>query len=65
MKRYNEYLKRYIEKNEGEIFCPKCNGKGKIKSKTSYFKMIILFTCDKCLGSGKIDWVETIMGKNK
>ncbi len=42
---------RDIKLNEsvGEVICPVCEGKG--------------FFCDKCLGTGKLDWVEQIVGK--
>jgi len=33
--------------------CPKCNGIG------LYNK----FSCDRCHGSGKLDWIEYIKGK--
>jgi DnaJ-class molecular chaperone len=65
-KRYNYYHKKIIAIGDGERFCPKCNGKGKIFSgKEFYLRRIfnIRLTCDKCLGDGKIDWVEQAIGK--
>jgi len=41
-----------IELNEGEIICPKCGGHGDEYT----------FICTKCLGSGKVDWIENIVG---
>lgn len=36
-----------------EVACSKCKGTG---STDNYF------TCDKCVGEGKLDWVSDIMG---
>jgi len=66
-KRYNIYHKRLISLNEGEQFCPKCGGKGKVKDYNKYrlYKSsLISLVCNKCLGDGKIDWIETAIGKS-
>jgi len=47
-----------LELEEGEIKCPKCKGKGYIKDPRG-FKT----ACVKCLGCGKIDWIENVVGK--
>jgi len=62
--RYNTYHKRIIKLNEGEAFCLKCKGKGVVKQfpRTILSKEITL-VCDKCLGDGKIDWIEKATGK--
>jgi len=39
---------------EGEIKCPECDGTGIDKKQ--------LF-CFKCYGDGKLDWIETVVGK--
>ena len=64
-KRYNSKLKRYVILNEGERFCPKCDGKGEIPKKSPNFfsKSNLMLVCNKCLGDGKIDWVENVVGK--
>jgi DnaJ-class molecular chaperone len=65
--RYNAHLKKVITTNEGENFCPKCDGlglvprSGKIMEKTGVVHLI----CNKCLGDGKIDWVEKVVGKKR
>ncbi len=62
-KRYNIYHKKLIQLNDGEKFCPKCDGKGKVKQNGYYLTTNIVLTCDKCLGDGKIDWIEKATGK--
>ena len=42
--------------NEGEVKCGRCNGTGKRERR---------FTCPKCLGKGKLDWVTNAMGGHK
>jgi hypothetical protein len=51
-----------IQLNPGEIICPECNGSG-----NNIFEQSDLWNaisqCSKCLGSGKLDWIERIVGK--
>ena len=61
-KRYNINKKQYIELNEGERFCSKCDGSGRVRNR-KYGLPIITLKCDKCLGDGKIDWIEEVIGK--
>ena len=42
----------------GEIRCDQCDGKGFIVNK--YFGKPV---CNKCNGTGKLDWVEAVVGK--
>lgn len=42
---------------EGNYVCHVCLGTGKIRY-TLYKRR-----CPKCLGSGKLDWIEKIVGK--
>ncbi len=46
---------------EGEIICNKCNGSGSLSSKINASTMA--FTCKKCDGVGKLDWIENVIGK--
>ena len=46
---------------EGEIICPKCNGTGGIDD--GCLDEDLIKTCTKCLGDGKLDWIEAAMGK--
>lgn len=62
--RYNDYRKRLISLNEGEKFCPKCDGRGRVKEFNKYRVNKISLICNKCLGDGKIDWIETATGKS-
>lgn len=61
---YNILLKKRIHLNEGESFCFKCKGKGIVKhSQKTMSPATILLVCDKCLGSGKLDWIEIATGQ--
>jgi DnaJ-class molecular chaperone len=64
-KRYNAHLNKFIELSESEIFCKKCHGKGRNYKNKLFFrnKNKSSLCCDVCLGDGKIDWVEEIVGK--
>lgn len=62
-KRYNINKKQYIELKEGERFCTKCDGKGCIPIKKKEGLRTVMLKCDKCLGDGKIDWIEEAIGK--
>jgi hypothetical protein len=46
---------------EGETICPECNGTGKNGPGK---RLGIIIACRKCLGTGKLDWLERIFGKN-
>ena len=48
--------------NEGEIFCDKCNGTG-YKKDAILSNLNFDIYCNKCLGEGKLDWIENIVGK--
>jgi len=49
---------------QGEIICDKCNGTGEITNKSEFeFTYLVFNVCLKCLGSGKLNWVEVIFGK--
>ena len=67
--RYNSNLKKIIKLQEGEKFCPKCDGKGRVprceKAMARFSETYIFLECDKCLGEGKIDWIERIVGKQR
>lgn len=40
--------------------CPKCNGTGEVKN---LFSKFLKNLCPRCIGSGKLDWIERIVGK--
>jgi hypothetical protein len=46
----------------GETICSQCEGSGKEKTWESG-GYVITPECPKCLGVGKFDWIERIMGK--
>jgi len=49
-----------IELEAGEIICDKCKGTGTIKQDPYSFNI----TCNKCYGSGKLTWIENVLGKD-
>lgn len=54
-----------IDLKEGEIICDKCKGTGSIKvkrdpTKSGPYHGVVM--CLKCLGKGKFDWIENIIG---
>ena len=42
---------------EGEMICPICNGNGQFKDS--------IYVCEKCDGSGKVDWVSNAITRKK
>lgn len=64
MKLFNFWKNVVLELEEGETICPECNGQGMKKifnDRPTQFSSRI--ACKKCLGDGKFDWVEKVMGK--
>lgn len=53
--------------NPGEVKCKNCNGYGSLnpylKKKSSKSYSLIGIKCPKCLGTGKLDWIENVVGK--
>ncbi len=66
-KRFNTFKNKFIKLSEGEQFCKKCRGRGMVpnKSKEKFFPFSKrqFLICNICLGDGKIDWVEKVIGK--
>jgi len=68
MKRYNRYSKRFVFLKKGEDFCDKCKGSGLVtrsrsKRNNIHGSTVNTLVCSKCLGSGKLDWLEKAVGK--
>jgi hypothetical protein len=42
----------------GEVICPKCKGTAWLTGKNDWD-----YTCDRCHGARKLDWIEMAMGK--
>ena len=55
---FNKYLGTEIKLNEGEEFCPECEGTGMEVDDNKPF----LSCCNKCLGKGTLDWIEQVIG---
>lgn len=59
-----------MDLNPGEIICDKCNGRGLTYTPSSKFSITghmsgDQYKCIKCKGTGKLDWIENIVGKKK
>ena len=50
---------------EWEKICPDCKGKGFITEKNYEIGATTKYTCPRCCGDGKFDWLENIFGKNQ
>jgi len=50
---------------EGEVICPQCEGTGKPNNNKFENFYLVPKVCDKCHGSGKLDWIENIVGKKE
>jgi hypothetical protein len=50
-------MHRDIKLKEGEELCNRCIGAGFLEKEGEY-----CISCPKCLGRGKLDWVEQIVG---
>jgi hypothetical protein len=49
---------------EYEYICDECDGLGLVKRKYEEFEFVTKSTtCPKCLGAGKLDFIENITGK--
>jgi len=46
-----------VKLEEGEVKCPKCKGKAYTREENG-FKTL----CSKCMGYGKLDWIENVVG---
>ena len=49
--------------NKGEIICPECNGLSYIEY-SGYKSIKIHMRCRKCIGEGKVDWIDNIIIHN-
>lgn len=55
--------KSSLKLSEGEVLCGVCDGGGITREVTE--SSVTVGTCPHCLGSGKLDWIENIIGKNR
>jgi len=51
----------------GEVICDQCNGETFVRYTEQRGKGFYPMkkTCDKCNGTGKLDWIENVVGKEK
>ena len=63
-----------IELEEGELICSDCNGWGVVHREEGvgewpydkpYYRNKWIKNCEKCKETGKVDWIENVVGKAK
>jgi len=59
----------FIDKDKGEMLCSLCKGSRLIEEEVGKTpdddrKIPIKNLCPKCLGTGKVDWIENATGKS-
>jgi len=59
---YNYWIREVVELKDGEGICPVCHGYG-VGELTGILNEEHRCVCLKCLGHGKIDWIEKAVGK--
>lgn len=57
-----------IKLEKGEMICPECNGSGISEyvqeiNIENYQTITGKTFCEKCFGTGKLDWIENLVGK--
>jgi hypothetical protein len=52
-----------IKLNPGDIYCPKCGGIGRRYDEQKSGGWTFSEECNVCLGAGKLDWIEQVVGK--
>ena len=58
----NQHQVKKTDLCNGEVICNRCNGAGtQIEKKMPY----LTHPCEKCLGKGKLDWIENVVGKSR
>lgn len=63
--RFNWHKQKNVTLEEGEYFCRKCSGSGVVPRSNASNKVVGNLICDKCLGEGKLDWIEKAVGKRQ
>jgi len=63
--KYNKHLKKYVTPDDGQDYCIKCEGEGTIQRKRNQwvYRPKENLICDRCFGTGVLDWIEKITGK--
>jgi hypothetical protein len=51
-----------VKLNPGDIYCPRCGGAGRYE-KQKCGEWTFSEECNTCLGAGKLDWIEQVVGK--
>lgn len=64
MKPLNDYINPNITILVGEYLCEPCNGWGRIINEDGTLRTLYV-QCPRCLGDGKLDWIENIVGKSE
>lgn len=56
-------MKKKFNLKEGEMVCRICGGVGKVRKIRPPRKTPFYVMCSHCQGTGRVDWVENIVGK--
>jgi hypothetical protein len=64
MKPFIDKINPNVNLKKGEYLCKPCNGWGRILNEDSLLRTPFL-KCPVCLGDGKLDWIENIVGKQE
>jgi len=59
-----DYINDNITLLENEYLCEPCNGWGRVMNEDGELRTIYV-QCPRCLGDGKLDWVENVVGKSE
>ena len=54
-----------MELKEGEVLCPDCKGSGNQAKWDTIPDYRVTLECETCNGTGKLDWIEAVVGKKK
>jgi excinuclease UvrABC ATPase subunit len=49
-----------VKLEEGEVFCNKCKGEGVIPLDEKRYLNGSWYSCSRCRGTGKMDWISNI-----
>ena len=52
-----------MELKKEEVVCPECHGTGNRAKWDQIPDYKCYLKCDKCDGTGKMDWIEAVVGK--
>ncbi len=54
-----------VKLGPGEYYCKYCKGTGEEPAPQHMNYQTYVWECDHCNGTGKIDWIENVVGVNR